>query len=321
MKTAFRPELGQRLLGGLSGSLRSRKRGRQLLWVAVFLLPGLLVFGLFLFYPTVQTLYEGFMSVKIYGRSITYHWVGLKHFVEAFNDPVFLTAVRNTLIWGAWGLVDIPLAIALAAIIAFRFPGHRFYRVLWFLPILVSSVLVALTWDWLLNLNGPVNAILHALHLSALVHDWMGHPATAIISLLIMSTWQSAGFYMIIVLAAFESIPRELYDAARLDGANSWQVLSRVLIPLSKPALVTAAIISFTYKMKMFDLVWLATQGGPYDSTHTVSTYIIYRSFYYVQGNFSVGYPAAMSAIWFVVMALGIWLITRAFRARQSYQF
>lgn len=321
MKTAFDSSSTDLPTIGRSGLPRSRRRGRHRLWAAIFLGPGLLVFLLFLLYPTVRTLYEGFMSVKLYGPSVTYHWVALKHFIDALNDPVFLHSVRNTLIWGAWGLVDIPLAIALATIIAFRFSGHRFYRILWFLPILVSSVLVAITWDWLLNLNGPVNAILRSLHLGGLVHDWMGHPATAIFSLLIMSTWQSAGFYMIIVLAAFESIPRELYDAARLDGATSWQVLWRVLIPLSKPALVTAAIISFTYKMKMFDLVWLATQGGPYDSTHTVSTYIIYRSFYYVQGNFSVGYPAAMSAIWFVVMALGILLITRIFRIREVYEF
>ncbi len=152
--------------------------------------------------------------------------------------------------------------------------------------------------------------------LEDLTRNWLGEPS-AIVWLFLITTWMTVGFYMVLILAALEDMPQELIDAAEVDGANRWQQIRHVILPLLRPVIVSLTILTFVFKMRIFDLVWVTTQGGPYGSTETVVTWIVRRAFYW-QGAFDLGYPAAMSAIWLIVMAVGIFVIRRIMRGGQD---
>jgi multiple sugar transport system permease protein/raffinose/stachyose/melibiose transport system permease protein len=285
---------------------------RQFSIAMCFMLPGLLAFVLFVAYPLVATLVTSFFSIRPRGAVVQWNWVGLDWFREAlFEDRTFRRAMLNTGLWALWSVVvDIPLAFGLAYALRSRVKGWQVFRTAWFIPILLSPVLTGLLWRSILRLDGGMlNAFLELLHLGQLRTDWLGRP-TALVWLFIMTSWQTVGFYMILILAALEDFSEELLDAARIDGTNRFQQVVYIILPVLRPVLVTITILAFIYKMRVFDLVWVTTQGGPFGRTETVVTWVVQRAFYY-QGAFNLGYPAAMSTIWLIAMALGVWGLKR----------
>lgn len=308
---AFRVRPSQR-------SLAASHIGRSRRDLLLLLAPGSLLFVLFVVYPIAATVYEAFFSVRPGGQQT---WVGLEWFRQAlFGDPVFLRAMVNTVMWATWSVfVDIGLAFFLALALRSRIKGWRFFRTAWFVPILLSPVLVGLVWRSMLTYQGGLlNGILDGIGLRALEQDWLGGPL-ALFWLFNMATWSTVGLYMVLMLAALEDFPQDLIDAARVDGANWWQEVRYVFLPLLRPVIVTLVILTFIYKMRVFDLVWVTTQGGPYNLTQTVVTWVMQRAFYF-QGAFDFGYPAAMSAIWLLVMALGVALI-RWLGGHEEYEY
>lgn len=292
---------------------------RQFSLALSFIAPGLILFFLFVAYPFVSTLYTSFFSVRPRGAVTEWSWVGLQWFHQALTeDTIFQRAMVNTSLWALWSVViDIPLAFGLAYALRSRVRGWQFFRTAWFVPILLSPVMVGLMWRAILRLDGgAVNAILAAIGYGDLARNWLGRPS-ALIWLFVMTTWQTVGFYMVLILAALEDFSEELIDAARIDGATRRQQVLHVIVPVLKPVLGTITILNFVYKMRVFDLVWVTTQGGPFGRTETVVTWVIQRAFYY-QGPFNLGYPAAMSTIWLVAMAMGVWVLNRALTRRSG---
>jgi multiple sugar transport system permease protein/raffinose/stachyose/melibiose transport system permease protein len=228
----------------------------------------------------------------------------------------------NSTLWASWSvLVDIPLAFLLAWCLRTRVPGWRFYRTAWFAPMLLSPVLIGLLWRYILRYEGGLlNGLLRLVGLGALASDWLGNP-WALLWLFLAITWHTVGYYMVLTLTALEEIPQDLLDAAVVDGASRRQQIWHVVLPMLRPLLATLIIITFTAKMRVFDLVWVTTRGGPYGKTETVITWVVQRAFYYVSGHFDMGYPSAMAVIWLVVMALGILILSRIFRTREIIQY
>jgi multiple sugar transport system permease protein/raffinose/stachyose/melibiose transport system permease protein len=300
-----------------SSRLHAAKRRAALAFVA----PGLILFLLFVAYPVLATVQSSFYSIRPAGLTTERVWVGLQWFRQAlFEDQTFRIGVRNSLLWAGWSMVvDISLAFVLAFILHSRVRGWRFFRTAWFVPLLLSPVLVGLVWRSILRLDGGlVNASLTALGLESLAQDWLGQPS-ALVWLFMMTTWSSVGFYMVLILAGLEDLPEELIDAARVDGASRWQQIRHIILPLLRPVLITLTILTFVFKMRVFDLVWVTTQGGPYKSTETVVTWIVKRAFYW-QGAFDLGYPAAMSTIWMAAMAVGVFVLRRVLGGRRSLE-
>ena len=175
-------------------------------------------------------------------------------------------------------------------------PGARFFRIAWFTPVLMSYVVVGILWVWIYNFDwGPVNAALRAVGLGGLAKAWLGNPNTALPALIAVTTWMWIGFNMVVLLAALHSLPKEVIEAAELDNCGWGQKLVYVILPLIWPTVLNLLVLSFIGKMKIFDLVWITTKGGPLWSTETVSTYVYKRAFEW--STFDLGYPSAIATV------------------------
>jgi len=305
------------------GEPLSRHVRRERLTATSFLIPGLLLFGLFVVFPLTDTVYQSFFSIVPAGAGAERRFVGFALYREALTeDAVFWGAMLNSTLWASWSvLVDIPLAFLLAWCLRTRVPGWRFYRTAWFAPMLLSPVLIGLLWRYILRYEGGLlNGLLRLVGLGALATDWLGNP-WALLWLFLATTWHTVGYYMVLTLTALEEIPQDYLDAAVVDGASRRQQIWHIVLPILRPLLATLIIITFTAKMRVFDLVWVTTRGGPYGKTETVITWVVQRAFYYVSGQFDMGYPSAMAIIWLVIMALGILILSRIFRTRDLIQY
>lgn len=270
--------------------------------VAMFLTPVLIFFCVFIVIPIIQSLVYSFFNVQIIAGKSSFSFVGLDNFRGVFKDPVFWKSAKNTLIWAfSSPFLEIPIALLLALYLKKGTNLTKWLRVLWFTPVLLPQVVIGIIWAWIYNSDwGLLNQILKTLHLEALTTAWLGNPSTALPALILVTTWTWVGFNMIILLASVSSIPNELLESAKLDGATGIQVLFNIIIPLIKPVIINLMILCFIGKMKVFDLIWATTQGGPMWSTETVATYTVKRAFYWA--TFDKGYPSAMATVWFIII-------------------
>ena len=305
-----------------SAAERKRKRRRKSPkpWGAIlmFTAPVLILYLVFIVYPLFATLYYSFHKMIPTGPGqIQYTFVGLENYRGLFNDYRFTKfAVPNTLRWGLIGpALEMVTSTTLAIVIYFRVPFHRFYRIAWFMPRLVSGVFVGLVFRWILNFDwGLLNVTLRALGLDALALNWLGRMDTPLWVVIFVHYWASFGYSLILLLAGLTTISEEVVEAAIIDGASKIQIAFRILLPLLRPTFVTVLILSFIGKMQAFNVVRALTNGGPMHSSETVATYIQKRAFGW--GTLDLGYPAAMAVFWFGFIMVGVVLINRWLRRR-----
>lgn len=245
-----------------------------------FLLPALLIYALFALYPMVDGLWLSFFDWD--GVSDDRHWVGLENYVQIFTqDPVFWRAVENSLIWVVLSLI-IPTAIGLAFAVALdqKLRGRNAFRAALYLPAVIASIAVATMWSWMYNpIFGIVNATLEGLGLEGLIQDWLGDPDIALYSILVAYVWQATGVAMVLFLAGLQNVPAELKEAARADGANHWQVFRAVTFPALMPTFIVVTVLSIISSLKVFDLVYGMTGGGPAQSTQVLALWSYTQSF------------------------------------------
>ena len=306
------------------GRLREALRGDDALataWgaVIVFVTPALLMYAAFTAYPVIRTFWNSVHIIRPGGRT---EFVGLDHYVELFvNDDIFFRAVTNTLTWaGVAPLIDVGVGLLLALCLYARVPFARFFRVAWFTPVLISYVVVAILWMWIYNYDwGVANMLLRSVGLEEWQQTWIGHPDTALWSLIFAHAWKWAGFNMVVCLAAIHALPREVLEAAELDNCGWFHKLVFIIVPMIRPTLVNLLILAFIGKMRVFDLVWIMTGGGPMWSTETVSTYVYKRAFEW--NTFDLGYPSTVAAVWFIVVLCCVLGLTWLFRQRDRLEY
>jgi ABC-type sugar transport system permease subunit len=287
--------------------------------IAFFLAPAVLLFVGFTLYPAVRTFYNSVHTIKPRG---VVEFVGLRNVTELLTrDRVFWKAVGNTLIWaGIAPVADVAIGLALALGLYARVPFARFFRVVWFTPVLLSYVVVGILWVWIYNYDwGLVNLGLRGIGLGRFVHSWLGDPATALWAVMFTHAWKWAGFSMVVCLAALLALPKDVLEAADLDNCGWGRKLFFVMIPMVWPTLLSLLILSFIGKMKVFDLVWIMTQGGPLWSTETVSTYVYKRAFEW--STFDLGYPSAVASVWFLVVLALVLALTWLLRRRDRLEY
>lgn len=285
----------------------------------VFLTPALLVYLAFTAYPVARTFYNAVHIIKPRGED---EFVGLAHFVAMFTDDmIFTQAVINTVIWSVLGpFLDVGIGLILALLLYARVPFARFFRVAWFTPVLISYVVVGIIWMWIYNYDwGILNALLRGLGLEELTMSWLGNPDTALWALIFTHAWKWAGFNMVVCLAALAALPKEVLEAAELDNCGWIRRFWFVMIPMIRSTLVNLLVLSLIGKMKVFDLVWIMTQGGPLWATETVSTYVYKRAFNW--NTFDLGYPSAVAVVWFVVVLACVLTLKIAFRERDRLEY
>jgi ABC-type sugar transport system permease subunit len=291
--------------------------------IAVFLTPALVLYGAFVVVPVLMTFYNSVHRLEIYGAVTTYTWVGFQHYDQLLSlaDNTFDLAVQHSITWAAVSpFLEIPIAVVLAYVLYLGVPGARFFRFAWFAPVLISWIVVGIIFRWIYNYEwGAVNVFLRAVGLDALATNWLGNTSTALPALIAMTTWKQVGFNMVILLAAISAVPRELVDAARIDGAGRLRILWSVILPLVRFTLVNLLVLCFIGKMEAFAAVWATTQGGPVYATETVATYMQKRAFLWQ--TFDLGYPSAMAVIWcLLVFGLALFF-QRLLQRRQVVEF
>jgi ABC-type sugar transport system permease subunit len=268
-----------------------------------FALPFVLVFVVFLAGPILASFLLSFtdFGLRDLRDPLGAQVIGLENYRRLFADPKFLRACFNT---GYFVVAGVPLTLAaglLAAIGVDR--GIRRFRTLfrvgYYLPVVTSIVAIAVIWRYVLNPDiGLLNDALRRLGLPRL--DLLGDPALAMPSIIAMAVWRNMGFSMVIFLAGLQTIPAEVYEAASIDGAGRWQTFRRVTIPLLRPTLLFAVVVTSIGYLQVFEEPFVMTGGGPLDATLTVSMYLYQQGFNF----FHQGYAAAMAYVLFLAIVL-----------------
>jgi ABC-type sugar transport system permease subunit len=287
--------------------------------VLAFLAPALLLYAFFTIYPVLRTFWNAFHAIK---PQNVVEFVGLGNFTTLLTaDPVFWKAVTNTALFTVVATtVDVVGGLLLALCLFARAPLAPFLRVVWFTPVLMSYVVVGILWVWIFDFDwGLANAVLRFIGLGAWEQSWLGHPSTALWSVLAAHEWKWLGFNMIVFLAALHALPGEVLGAAELDNCGWVAKTIYIIVPMLRPTIVNLLVLSFIGKMMVFDLVWVMTAGGPLWSTETVSTYVYKRAFEW--NTFDLGYPSAIAVLWFVIILVFVAVMTRLFRQRDRLEF
>jgi len=248
---------------------------------AVFLLPSAVFVALFVLVPTGQAFYLSFFNWN--GLSADMTFVGLQTFIDALTDPRLMASLFLTLIWWVMHLVlAVGGGLLLATLIARLTAGRAVFRTLLFLPHVLSLSVVGVVWAQIYHPSiGLLNEMLKHLGFGFLIQAWLGNTSTVLPAIGVASAWQAYGFYMVIYLAAIQGISRELYEAARMDGANVFQEFWYVTMPGLYNATTTVMVLAFISALKGFGSVWAMTQGGPGTATELVSVYLYREAFQY----------------------------------------
>ncbi|HYP74146.1 MAG TPA: sugar ABC transporter permease [Microbacterium sp.] len=274
----------------------------------LFVLPAFLLFIAFRFGPTIAGVGLSFFAYDISGE-ITFK--GLANFQRMVADPLFWRALGTTVLYTVFA---VPISLVLSTLLALgvrrAFRGARFFRSIFFLPVITSLVLAGSIFVWIFSGNGPWSKLMAPLGLGG---SWLGSTVLVIPAIVIVGVWSRFGYGMMIMIAAMQDIPRELEEAALMDGASSWQRFRSIILPHLKPTVFFLAVIETTAAFQVFDVIYVMTQGGPANASYSL-VYMLYdQGFKY----FDYGYAAAIGVALFV-MTLAVALIQRLVIGKQK---
>jgi multiple sugar transport system permease protein len=241
--------------------------------------------------------------------------VGIDNYTELFADAVFRQALWNTVIYTAEFVVLVMItSTVLALLLNSNIRGRSVARFLWFIPFVTDMVSVSMVWTWIYHTQfGVLNYFLELVNIPG--QSWLGDKRWALFALVLLSVWRWAGYYSIIILAALQGVPKDLYEAAILDGANRWQMLRGITLPLVSPALFFVLIISMMSSFQVFEQMWVMTNGGPEDSTISVVMYLYVQGFQFLD----MGYASAIAWILFL-MIFGLTVVNWVMRRLWVYE-
>jgi multiple sugar transport system permease protein len=256
-----------------------REALRENLLAYLFLAPAILAIALVLFYPIISMLISSFHSVPTLTRPSRF--IGFENYLEVLKDPILPTAIRNTFIW-TFGVTigQVILGMYFALILHRRFPGRWLARVLVIVPWVLPGIVVAVTWRFMYSQDfGLINLVLRGVGLEQFAHAWLGDVQTAMIAVIIVGVWKGFGFYTLMFLSGMQTIPTELYESARIDGANERQQLFGITLPLLRPVVITSTVLGLIWTSNYFDAIFVMTGGGPARATETLPMFIYNTGF------------------------------------------
>jgi multiple sugar transport system permease protein len=281
---------------------KSRRIGRQTLVAYAFLAPSLILFLVFRHGPAVFSL---FLSLFNWTMVDDPEFVGTQNFTNLAQDEIFWKALRNTLKYAIYSVPpDIVIALLLAVLLNQQMRGMKFFRLAFFVPVVTSGALVAIVWSWLYQPRGIINGMLTEIGLTP--QRWLTDLGLVLPSIAAMAVWKHVGFNMLILLAGLQSIPPELEEAARLDGAGRYRIFFNITLPLLRPVLVLATILTTIGSLQMFDAAYVMTGGGPFYGSTTLVYYIYVKAF----EQYQMGYGATIAFVLFLII-LVVTLIQR----------
>lgn len=294
-----------------SGYLGRRRRTGILL-----VLPALAVMLAVLAYPLVSSIVLSLQHVEPGGGKFSGTWVGLDNYLKIGSDPAFGTALGNSIYFTAIEVVAVVgLGLAMAMLLNHPLGRSAFFRVILLIPWALAPVANAVIWKWIYNANyGILDYVLHQLGVINQYVVWLGDPQLALNSLLVADIWKSIPFIALLLLAGLQNVPPILYRAARLDGASTWQTFRFVTLPHMRTTILICTVLQSIWALKVFDLIYVLTTGGPADGT-VLLNFLSYRQTF-AFGDF--GYGAALADILFLMMFVLALIYLRTFRPRSG---
>jgi ABC-type sugar transport system permease subunit len=276
-----------------SGPLRRRARAGRL-----FVAPNLTAVALFMIFPLVFSLYMSFQSWDVFRPP---KFVGLKNFSELFtSDPLFLIAIRNTVIFTVGTVVPtVLISLVVAGLLNRKVRGIGLFRTIVFLPLAISSVVMAVVWQFVFNTdNGLLNIMLGWVGIGPI--PWLVDPNWAMVSLCVVSVWRSVPFATVILLAAMQGVPESVYEAAKIDGAGEIRQFAFITVPLIRGAMSFVVVISIIHAFQAFDLVYVlnGANGGPESATYVLGIMLFQHAFSFLE----FGYASALAWVMFAIL-------------------
>ena len=277
----------------------AREGNRSAYWMVT---PAVFLLLLFLIIPVLLAFGLSFTNARLISPNPP-RFVGLDNFVRAFtSDPTFLRSLVNTFVFAAVVVpVQAGLALLMAILVNQKIRGVTWFRIIFFVPVVTSIVVISILWEFMYQPNGLVNSLIETLTFGAFSGtDWLGNTDTALGAIIVLSIWQAVGFHMIIWLSGLQTIPEELYEAARMDGANAWQQFKDVTWPGLRSTMVFILVTITIAALGLFVQIDVMTQGGPRNATTT----LVYHAVQQGYRRQETGYGAAISLIFFVIVLI-----------------
>ena len=276
------------------------------------LAPALLVVAVVVFAPMAEAFLTSLYDLILWKPNAA-RFVGLGNYLRLWDDPVFWTALGHTALWiGLTVPLQMALGLAAALLLNRDFPWRGLARALVIVPWALPSVVIALMWRWIYDPNvGVLNDILLHLNIVRAAVPWLADPAIALYAVIGVLTWQGFPFFAVMILAGLQGIPRELYEAAAIDGAGGWKQFRHVTLPGIAPVLTTAALLRVIWVANSMDVIFVMTGGGPGYATHTLPLYAFVRA----RQNLDFGYGSAIAVTFTLLLGAVIaFYVTRIMR-------
>ena len=296
---------------------RTRRRARRPVTPTrlLYLLPMFVLVGVFLLYPALDT---AWVSLTDWNGLTAPTFVGLRNYGTLVTDPAFTTSFINTMLW-VFGVLVLQVVLGLAVAVALNGRrGGEFLKTVLYLPSTVSAAATGVIWFFLFDpTEGIVNVTLHFVHLGGLAQNWQATPPLNTYAMIVASTWQGLGPTMLLLLVGLQNIPRDPLQAAMIDGAGGWRLFWHMTLPLLRPMLTVVVGIALINSFKVFDLIWVMTQGGPYRSSETLAVTMYREAFV----SFKLGYGASVAIVLsLIVLVLSVFYLRSMFgRDKEVY--
>jgi len=295
----------------------SRRKREELSLAAILMAPATLIIALVTIYPFLRSFWISLHKWNLTRPKEGHPFVGLENYLFILKDPQFHDSLRITLYFTLTAVtLEILLAIGIALLLNRPFRGQWLVRMLALLPWAIPSVVNGIMWKWILNPSyGSLNGLLYELGIIDKYVIWLGDPTLALFMIVIADIWKETPFIMLLILAALQTIPRDLYEAARVDGSNAVQSFFHITLPLIRPTLFVAVALRTIWALKSFDLIYTLTAGGPSNATSVVGYYTYVKSFVSLQ----LGRGAAVAYIMTLAVLLLVMLYQRALYREVRY--
>ena len=272
-----------------------------------FLLPALALLLLFAIWPIV---YGAFLAFTDFSLVKPASWVGLDNFREIFANELFLNGCKNSLLFLAIVPVMQVLALALAVLVNQKLPGLALFRTIYYVPVVTTVAAVGIMWSFLLHEQGTVNYVLLQLHLIAQPLAWLNDEHLALLSIMLVTIWRGLGWYMVMYLAALQALPKEVEEAAILDGASPWQRFWRITVPQLRPTIMLCSVLCLLGALKIYQEVDVMTQGGPMGGTYTALYFAYDQGLRHLKLSRALAASFVMSGVC-IALALLCWRVIK----------
>jgi len=281
---------------------------RKIATAYLFILPGLLLFLIFVIYPIAKAFQMSFYEWNIMPGKPN-EFIGLGNYIRAYNDPIVRLSLTNTIVYT---IITVPTGMILALLSALLLNqirrGKVFFRTLYYLPVITSWVIVSFLFRYFFQSPKGIlnNLLVNTFHIIKEPISWLQNTPTAFIPIWALGIWKEIGWAMVIFLAALQTIPTELYEAAELDGANAWKRLINVTLPLIRPTLVFVLVVLMIGGFNVFTSVFLITNGGPLQRTEVILSYMFHQAFDYLDFGYGTAISFLLAAIIIILSFLQI---------------